>query len=100
MFKIGAELQSRAMLWREGGKARGWGREACVIPIYSWPHDKPLFASLEDAVDFILIRIKKSQEEHIPSLTGTRCAIKFPAAVLANIDVHMIGFLTILLFCN
>lgn len=99
MFKISAKLQSETMLWRER-KARGWGREACVIPIHSWPPDKPLFASLEDAVDFTLIKIKKSQEEPIPSLTGTRCAIKFPAAVPANIDVHMIGFLTILLFCN
>lgn len=99
MFDIGAELQSGTMLWR-GREGTGWGREACVVPIYSWPRDKPLFASLEDAVDFILIRIKKSQEEHIPSLTDTRCAIKFPAAVPANIDVRMIGFLTILLFCN
>lgn len=92
MFKIGAELQSGTTQWR--------GRGGLCQSVYSWPHDKPLFASLEGAVDFILIRIKKSQEEHIPSLTGTRCAIKFPAAVPANIDVHMIGFLTILLFCN
>lgn len=83
---------------RKGRHGAGGG-ETCVIP-NSWPHDKPLFASLEDAVHFILIRTKKSQEEHIPSLTDTRCAIKFPAAVPANIDVHMIGFLTILLFCN
>lgn len=83
-----------------GTESTGLGKGACAIPILSWPPDKPLFASLEEAVDFILIRIKKSQEEPIPSLTGTRCAIKFPAAVPANIDVHMIGFLTILLFCN